>query len=332
MAKMDFESQSLTELIEISGEISKAIKRRFERHMALAFSDVVGSTDYFQQFGDKEGRVLQQRHYNLLNIVLEKFNGQLVDTAGDGAFFCFESAQAAAKATIELQNLVCEENLNETHERQLTLRIGIHWGPVLKDGAVVTGDSVNLTARVESQAEKGMIAITRETLLELETELRLTCRQFKSAKLKGISRPVQLMSLPWRNEKLFPDYALIEESSEEITLPDKDLISFGRLSKHGEEVANDIVLRLPDDEKTRKISRWLFQLRRGLDGFHLKSVSKKPIEVDGQEITIDENKIIKVGSIVRIPDVITLTFHKQGDANANQTIGEELTMVDDAPP
>ncbi len=331
MANMDFESQSLTELIEIEKKISQTITKRFKRHMALVFSDIVGSTDYFQRYGDKEGRGLQQKHYDLLNIVLAQYKGQLIDTAGDGAFFCFEHAQAAAEATIELQNQVCKENLKETKERRLTLRIGIHWGPVLMDKKVVTGDSVNLAARVAGQADEEMIAITKETSLELMSELRLICKPFKSASLKGISEPVELLVLPWRNEELFPTCVKIKESGEEIDLPEKDLISFGRLSKHGDETANDIVLRLDNEEETRQISRWHFQLRRGIDGFHLKSLSKKPTEVDGQEIAEDEEKTIKIGSVVRISDVMTLTFYKRADAGANETIGEESTMMGDLP-
>ncbi len=329
---MDFESQSLTELIEIEKKISQTIAKRFKHHMALVFSDVVGSTDYFQRYGDKEGRVLQQRHYDLLSIVLDRYKGRLIDTAGDGAFFCFESAQAAAEASIELQNQVCKENMKEAKERQLTLRIGIHWGPVLRDEKIVTGDSVNLAARVAGQAEEGMIVITKETSLELMSELRLICKPFKSANLKGISEPIQLLVLPWRNQELLPTCVRIRENGEEIDIPEKDMISFGRLSKHGEETANDIVLRLNTEEETRKISRWHFQLRRCIDGFHLRSLSKKPIEVDGQEIAKDEEKTIKIGSVVRISNVMTLTFGKRTDVDANQTIGEEMTMVDDLPP
>ena len=45
---------SMTEIIRLRDLLSKALTRRFERPLALAFSDVVGSTPYFARFGDED--------------------------------------------------------------------------------------------------------------------------------------------------------------------------------------------------------------------------------------------------------------------------------------
>ena len=39
---------------------------RFERHLALNFTDIVESTRCFAQFGDEAGRRLRQLHFDLL--------------------------------------------------------------------------------------------------------------------------------------------------------------------------------------------------------------------------------------------------------------------------
>ena len=77
---------SMTELIRLQDVLSKALVRRFEKRLALVFTDVVGSTPYFARFGDEAGRKLQQRHFDLLNAVIAPEGGRMIDTAGDGAF------------------------------------------------------------------------------------------------------------------------------------------------------------------------------------------------------------------------------------------------------
>src|SRR5947208_13902327 len=100
----------MTELIQLQTSIGEALKRRFEKHLCLAFSDVVGSTPYFARFGDAAGRGLQQRHFDVLNRALEKHGGRVVDTAGDGAFTVFLPAEAAASTFLTMENLISMPN------------------------------------------------------------------------------------------------------------------------------------------------------------------------------------------------------------------------------
>src|SRR4051812_10312414 len=94
----EFENLSLAEIIRLKDELSQTLKRRFERNLCLGFTDIVGSTAYFSRFGDEAGRGLQQRHFDALNHVLEKGGGRIVDTAGDGAFTCWQSVEGAVQS------------------------------------------------------------------------------------------------------------------------------------------------------------------------------------------------------------------------------------------
>ena len=58
-------------------------------------------------------------------------------------------------------------NAARGRQHQLQVRVGMHWGPVLSDGEAVSGDAVNLCARVAASAEPGEIRLTREVFLEL---------------------------------------------------------------------------------------------------------------------------------------------------------------------
>src|SRR5262245_41108179 len=112
----DYESMPLVEIIRLQEHLSALLQRKFSRELALVFSDVVGSTAYFARYGDEAGRMLQQRHIDLLERAIAPHGGRIVDTAGDGAFSCFPRPEAASKALCELLELASEQNAGKTRE------------------------------------------------------------------------------------------------------------------------------------------------------------------------------------------------------------------------
>ena len=304
----DFSTLSMTEIIRLQNVLQQELTRRFERPLALAFSDIVGSTPYFARFGDAAGRQLVQLHIDLLNECLPNRQGRIVDTAGDGAFLVFPSADAATNALIEFEKILSRENATRARDHQLQVRIGAHWGPALTDGVTVSGDSVNLCARVAASAGAGEIRVTREMFQELSPAHRLNCRFIGATNLKGVARVVELVTLNWRDRSIFPTRVRIEETNEELDLPQQDIIGFGRLREHEGALANDIVLTLPDQSQALKISRWHFELRRFVDGMRLRPLSEGITEIDGTPVSRGSEVGIKPGSKVRVSRVLTLTF------------------------
>jgi class 3 adenylate cyclase len=321
---MDFDpaALSMTEIIRLQTLLSHELARRFEVDAALAFSDVVGSTAYFARFGDEAGRQLQQLHIDLIDSCLPDHGGRVVDTAGDGVFACFPSAPQAASAMAALLQRVSAENEHRARNQQLTVRIGLHWGRVLSDGVQVTGDAVNLCARVATSADPGQIRVSREMFQELDAQQRLACRRLGPMALKGLGRDVELLSLEWQDPTLFPQSVRVLETGQELMLPRQDIVSFGRLEMIEGMSANDIVLALPDAEATRQISRWHFELRRRPLGYVLRALSNQPTRVDGQAVDKGGDTPIRPGSTVVLADVMTLVFmspHLDGDGGDQRT-------------
>lgn len=319
---VDLDSLSLTDLIQIQNAIPEVLRRRFQTSLALLFTDVVGSTPYFAQFGDDAGHGLQQRHFDFLRQVLLANGGRIVDTAGDGAFSCFPSVESAVQAMIEFQNLIWRKNTVRTLVHQISVRCGIHWGPVLSDGTVVTGDAVNICSRVAATAAGGEIRVTREAFQQLSIDNRVRCKELGPMELKGVSEPVVMMVMEWRDTSRFPEKVCIEETGQEIVLPLRNTISFGRLGVHEGVPANDIVLALKEPELTLQISRWHFELRRQPDGFVLRLISDKKTEVNGQELPKGSEVPIGPGDVVRLSDVVTLRFERA----VPQAIGTTTSM------
>ena len=321
---LDIGSLSMTEIIRLQNLLSQELSRRFETSAAVAFTDIVGSTAYFARFGDAAGRQLQQLHVDLLERALAAHGGRLVDTAGDGAVTIFGSAAAAAAAMCQLQKDINAENAHRARDHQLVLRIGLHWGRVLTDGVQVTGDVMNLCARIAASAEPGQIRLSRDAFRELDIGLRLRCRPLGDVTLKGVGRAMELLSLDWLERDRLPVAVRVRETGERIELPLQDIVSFGRMDIIEGMTANDVVLSLPDGMATRQISRWHFELRRRTDGYILRSVTTHPTMVDGRLLQRGDEVPVGPGTVITLSGVMTLDL--LGSTRIDGTRSDE-TMV-----
>ena len=334
--KNDFEelcnSLSLTDIVRLQTMLSTALVRRFERPLALAFSDVVGSTKYFARFGDAAGRQLQQRHIDLLQHTLSNTTGRIVDTAGDGAFLCFEKVDETISSMVELLRLVSQENFNRSREQQLVVRIGIHFGAALTDGVQVAGDAVNFCARVSSSANPGEIRLSKDAFFAIsETMHRLKCRPLPPLTLKGFDRPADLMVLNWRDARSCPA-SVVLETGQEYPIPDQDIVSFGRLKEQAGFPANDIVLECQDESKSMQISRWHFELRRNSEGYVIRSVTSVPTKLNEQLLSKGDELAVRPGDCVRVGNVLSVVFKAPESALLDEEAAGQTVVSANLPP
>lgn len=322
-SELDLAALSMTEIVRLQNLLSQELSRRFETDAAICFSDIVGSTAYFARFGDVVGRQLQQLHFDLLARVLAMHDGRLVDTAGDGAACIFPAAGAAAAAMCALAQGVSAENMHRAREHQIVLRIGVHWGRVLTDGVQVTGEVMNVCARIAASAEPGQIRLSRACFRELDLDARLRCRPLGEVALEGVGRPLELLALAWVEGERHPVAVRVRETGACIALPEQDVVAFGRLDVIEGMPANDIVLSLPDATATRQISRWHVELRRGRDGYVLRAVSSHSTVVDGRALQRGEEVAVGPGSVAVLSSVVTLELlgpAAPGDRRGEQTM------------
>jgi class 3 adenylate cyclase len=309
--KIDTEELTLSEIVQLQNRLSETLKRRFEKPRALVFTDVVDSTGYAARWGNEALRALNQRHLELLDLAVYAEEGSVVDVAGDGAFTCFRSAEQAVRAMVALQRSVQEQNLSHQPEHALLLRIGVHFGHVLTDEEVVTGREVHVCARVAASAAPGEIRATLAALHELPSALRVGTTSLPPEQLKGFTDSFSLVRIPWQAPvRPRPMAVCLRETGQRFVLPDRPTLSFGRMRSRSGETANDIVLELPDGEQTARISRWHFELRRRDARWFLRSLTENLTEVDGRALAKGDERLIEVGSIVRLAGVVTLEFER----------------------
>src|SRR6266487_610972 len=143
-----------------------------ERKLAtLIFADLVGSTELAGSQDPERTRVLFERFYDAMADEIGTAGGTVEKFAGDAVMAAFgapaaleDHAERALHAAIAMQR-----RLLELAGGALALRIGINSGEVVagrprEGSSFVTGDPVNVAARLEQAAEPGEILVGERTV------------------------------------------------------------------------------------------------------------------------------------------------------------------------
>ena len=71
--------------------------------LAVFFTDIVGSTEFFSFHGDMDGRRMLQQHQDIASSAISEYGGTLVKNLGDSAMAYFLSPEEALKSAIKIQ-------------------------------------------------------------------------------------------------------------------------------------------------------------------------------------------------------------------------------------
>jgi len=114
------------------------------RLAAVVFTDMVGYTALLQT-DDRIAVGKRDRYWRALESRHDEFGGTIVQRLGDGSTSMFPSSLAAVNAAVAAiqQELAPEDVL---------VRIGVHVGEVIVEPERLTGEAVNIAARIESFA------------------------------------------------------------------------------------------------------------------------------------------------------------------------------------
>lgn len=152
------------------------------RPVTVLFADLSGFTALSERFDPEEMRALQTDLFGAMSATIERFDGFVEKFVGDAVMAVFgapvahdEDPERALRAALTMQERVAA--LSEQWMRRLgqplALHIGVNTGPVVaghigssRDSAyAVTGDTVNVAARLQSIAGPGQILVSRSTYI-----------------------------------------------------------------------------------------------------------------------------------------------------------------------
>ena len=196
------EEVSIDKLLRDREKIDAQLKHRFSHNVTVMFTDIKGSTNYFEIYGDIEGRLMVQKHNEILFPIVEKFNGRVIKTIGDAIMAAFDQPDDGVRAAVAMQENISRYNKDRKEKRdQIHIRIGVNTGEGLVEKEDIFGDVVNVAARVESLAEPDEILVSRPVYDEVRKTDDIICRYVKQAKVKGKENPIEIFRVIWAEEQ-----------------------------------------------------------------------------------------------------------------------------------
>jgi class 3 adenylate cyclase len=181
--------------------------------VTILFSDIKGSTSYFERRGDAEGLAMVQHHNDLLFPVIQGSGGRVVKTIGDAIMACFKDPVGAIRAAIRMQQVMEEDRAAaESFDDHIHIRVALHMGPGLEKDNDVYGDVVNASAKVQQQTEPDQIIIT-DVLVEAAHEAGAQCVKLGRAEMKGKDEAIELYAVAWSDEA---EEQLLEEAQRQF--------------------------------------------------------------------------------------------------------------------
>jgi class 3 adenylate cyclase/tetratricopeptide (TPR) repeat protein len=149
------------------------------KYVTVLFSDLCDYTAMSEEIDPEEVKEILNQIFKEIRQILEKYDGVLERTMGDGVMILFGSLTAheddavrAVKTALEIHLRISsiESNLIKKVGRQLQMHSGISSGLVVTNAfepgqnkKVITGDTVNLASRLADLARPGEILVGNDT-------------------------------------------------------------------------------------------------------------------------------------------------------------------------
>ena len=118
----------------------------------LLFTDIVGSTQKASEVGDARWKGLLDEHDAIIKRHLNRFEGRLVKSTGDGVLATFDGPARALRCGLSLTKAMKGIGLS--------IRAGVHTGEVEVRGQDVGGIAVHIGARVADLADAGEVLVS----------------------------------------------------------------------------------------------------------------------------------------------------------------------------
>jgi class 3 adenylate cyclase len=153
----------------------------------VLFVDMVSSTRLATEVGDRRFRELVDLYHQMFSRQLERYQGRLIDTAGDGALALFDSPARA---------IACAQSMREAvRALGIEVRAGLHTGEMEREASgAIRGIAVHIGARVAALAGAKEILVSR-TIRDLVAGGSVSLESRGVHELKGVSEPWEIFAV-----------------------------------------------------------------------------------------------------------------------------------------
>ncbi len=195
-------SYGVEELLKQRAEIDAEL-RRHKSPITVMFTDLAGSTAYFDRRGDTAGVAWIEEHNQIVIPEVKEHNGTVVKTIGDSVMAYFEQPGPAAMAAIVIQQRLLAANEGKPLEDHMQVRVAMHQGLGYMRGGDIFGDVVNVAARIAKACLPAQILVSESVARTLEQAEGLELRAITSLQFHGKSAKETVYELMWTDEATY---------------------------------------------------------------------------------------------------------------------------------
>lgn len=189
----------VTRILDLSSTDPRLLKEleKFRRPMAVLFTDIAGSTAYFEKFGDMYGLAMVHKFNSIVREVVDEGSGRVIKNMGDGILATFDDADKSIRAAIAIQQRLKAANAATDEDHQFSVRVGVHYGMgIVRSDNDVYGSVVNVASRLQGLALGGQIVISGALQQQISAG-PYELAPLGSVLLKGKSEEQDLFEVRW---------------------------------------------------------------------------------------------------------------------------------------
>jgi predicted ATPase/class 3 adenylate cyclase len=179
------------------------------RLVAVMFTDMVGYTALLEA-DERMALDKRDRYVNALERHHDAFGGTIVQRLGDGSMSMFPSSLDGVLAAIDIQR--------ELAAHDVSVRIGVHVGEVIVEPERLSGEAVNIAARIESFAVPGGVMLSDTAYDQIKNQPDVGVVPLGRFRLKNVGRPFELYAV-LTDGIVVPDPRALEGKGELAGLP-----------------------------------------------------------------------------------------------------------------
>ncbi len=170
-------------------------EEKFDRNlMCIMFTDI---KDYSKKMHEDELLTIEllQMHNKIMNEVISKFNGNIIEIVGDAFVVSFNSAVKGVGCGVAIQEKFKKYNSLKSQNEEIELRIGIHLGDLVEFEGKYKGDAMNIAARIQQNAIESEVWMSESVYLAVRGKTKFNFSKVGLRNFKNIKEPIAVYSI-----------------------------------------------------------------------------------------------------------------------------------------
>ncbi|MBN2297328.1 MAG: adenylate/guanylate cyclase domain-containing protein [Deltaproteobacteria bacterium] len=275
--------------------------------LAVLFADISSSAVLYESLRNEEALRLVSSCITVMSGIVSDHCGTIINTIGDEVMCTFPSSEQALQAAIAIQKSHGSFRIDLPDRRvTLSIRIGIHWGPVIKQSYDVFGDAVSVAARVIGLAKHGQIFATSQTIDALPKSSGLGARCIDRAMVNGKGGESAIFEVIWDDQAQTMTFSneetmqviycrlhLRQGETELYVDSSRPFVTLGRQAENDLVVGDVIASRMHGRIEVRRGKFALID--QSTNGTYVSQEGKSPVFVHNDEIILSAHGVISLG-------------------------------------